>query len=90
MAKATKKSSKGQPSDRTVPVQHAWHIVSATGADHTVTAESCDHYDGVLAFSNYTREGEDTRNLVVRAFAPGRWVECELVKIDDVHEGGSV
>jgi len=64
--------------------KYAWHIVTGTGADVTVSAHECDHYDGVLTFRNHTIYDGDRESVLVRAFGPGRWAEVEMVDVSTV------
>lgn len=64
--------------------KYTWHILTATGADATVTAHECDHYDGVLTFRNHVVIDGDKESVLVRAFGPGHWVEASRVDVSDV------
>jgi hypothetical protein len=72
--------------------KRTWHVVTGSGADATIKAHHCDHLDGVLSFSDYTRPDDDPNYVLVRAFAPGQWADVELVDVSmitDTHGGFS-
>jgi hypothetical protein len=78
--------AKKQPRRRSAPVpreKHAWHVITGTGADHTIKAHACDHYDGVLTFRDIIEPyGDHPDTILVRAFGQGLWAECELVPVE--------
>jgi hypothetical protein len=63
------------------PVLRAWHVVTTSGADVTVTAHHTEADSGVLAFYRFEDiPGFDTR-VVVRAFGAGAWHDVEMVDV---------
>jgi hypothetical protein len=58
--------------------------VTGTGADITVSAHECDHYDGVLTFRDHTIFDGEHASVLVRAFGPGRWVDVEMVDVSAI------
>lgn len=81
-SRTTRRSTHKPPEPR---LKRAWHIVTTNGADVTVSAHSCDHYDGVLAFRDITDAAKDQEEThLVRAFGPGTWAECELVDLSSM------